>query len=116
MDVRKFYLNTPLDRFEYLRLHPGIIPEGIFEAYNLQALATDGWVYIEIQKGVYGLPQAGILAKTFLTKRLGIDGYYPCQFMPGLWWNVWQPVNFVLVVYGFGIKYKVLEHANHVMG
>ena len=71
MDVRKLYLNTPLDRFEYLRLHPGIIPEGIFEAYNLQALATDGWVYIEIQKGIYGLPYADILANKLRTKRLG---------------------------------------------
>ncbi len=28
----------------------------------------DGWVYIEIRKGMYGLPQASILANQLLEK------------------------------------------------
>ena len=66
-----------MDRFEHMRLHLEIILEEIIEAYNLQALATNGWVYIEIQKGMYGLPQVGILANKLLTKRMSKDGYYP---------------------------------------
>jgi hypothetical protein len=31
------------------------------DKYDLIELAQDGKVYIEIQKGMYGLPQAGIL-------------------------------------------------------
>jgi hypothetical protein len=30
-------------------------PEEIVNKYNLNALAVDGWMYIEIQKGMYGL-------------------------------------------------------------
>jgi hypothetical protein len=42
-------------------------PEEIVEKYNLGALAVDGWVYIEIRKGMYGLKQAGLLATSCTT-------------------------------------------------
>jgi hypothetical protein len=45
-------------------------PEEIVDKYNLKALAVDSWVYIEIRKGMYGLKQAGLLAKT-ITKTIG---------------------------------------------
>jgi hypothetical protein len=31
--------------------------EEIVQKYNLNALAVDSWVYIEIRKGMYGLKQ-----------------------------------------------------------
>jgi hypothetical protein len=34
----------------------------IIDQYALRDLAEDGWVYVEIQKGMPGLKQAGILA------------------------------------------------------
>jgi hypothetical protein len=40
-------------------------PQGIVQKNNLNALAVDGWVYIEIRKGMYGLKQAGLLANQF---------------------------------------------------
>jgi hypothetical protein len=39
----------------------------------------DGWVYIQINKGMDGLPQARILANNLLTKRLAEKGYYQSQ-------------------------------------
>jgi hypothetical protein len=33
-------------------------PEEIVQKYNLNALAVDCWVYIEIRKGMYGLKQS----------------------------------------------------------
>ena len=45
--------------------------------YNLRDLVDkDGWVYIKIRKGMYGLPQAGIIANQLLEKRLSEKGYY----------------------------------------
>ena len=44
-----------------MRLHISLIPEEIIIKYNLRELAVDGWVHIEIQKGMYGLPQDDIL-------------------------------------------------------
>ena len=42
-----------------MRLPLAIIPDKIIKKYNLMALEKYGWVYIEIQKGMYGLPQLG---------------------------------------------------------
>ncbi len=62
---------------EYMRLRLDIIPEEIIIKYNLRDLVDkDGWVYIKIRKGMYGLPQAGIIANQLLEKRLSEKGYY----------------------------------------
>jgi hypothetical protein len=37
------------------------LPQETIEKYDLNKLAQDGRIYIDIQKGMYGLPQAGIL-------------------------------------------------------
>jgi hypothetical protein len=36
-----------------MRMLLSIFPEEIVSKYNLKALAVDGWVYIEIRKGMY---------------------------------------------------------------
>jgi hypothetical protein len=45
--------------------------------YGLKKLAVDGWVYLEIRKGMYGLKQASILENQLLQKRLKPFGYHP---------------------------------------
>jgi hypothetical protein len=67
-DVKNFYLNTPLDQPEYMQLPLALIPEEIIEQYNLRELAYKGIVFIEINRGMYGLPQAGMLANKLLAK------------------------------------------------
>jgi hypothetical protein len=61
IDIKQFYLNTPLGRFEYMVINLSSLPQETIDKYNLLNLAQDAKVYIEIQKGMYGLPQAGIL-------------------------------------------------------
>ena len=78
VDIRNFYLNTPMERSEYMRLPITVIPQEIIDAYNLLPLLHNGYIYMEIQKGMYGLPQAGILANNLLTERLAPHGYYQC--------------------------------------
>ena len=40
------------------------IPEEIIVEYKLREKATaEGYAYLEIRKGMYGLPQAGLLAQ-----------------------------------------------------
>jgi hypothetical protein len=68
-------------------------------------LVSDGHVYIEVQKGMYGLPQAGILTNQLLARRLAIHGYHQTKFTPGLWQHVTRPIQFTLVVDDFGIEY-----------
>jgi hypothetical protein len=52
MDIKNCYLGTPLPRFEYMKMLLSRFPEEIVNKYNLNALAVDGWVYIEIRKGM----------------------------------------------------------------
>ena len=55
------------------------------EKYELKVKEEDGQLYVKIRKGMYGLPQAGILAQNFLEKRLKKKGYYQSMYTPGLW-------------------------------
>ena len=71
-------------------------------------------MYMECRKGMYGLPQAGILANKLLKKRLAKFGYIETRHTPGLWKHIWRPVQFTLVVDNFGVKYVGREHADHL--
>ena len=46
-----------MDRYEYMKLPLEIIPDKIIQQYKLQYLAHKVFVYMEIQKGMYALPQ-----------------------------------------------------------
>jgi hypothetical protein len=84
MDIKNHYIGTPLPRFEYMRMLFSCFPEEIVQKYHLNALAVDGWVYIEIRKGMYGLKQAVLLANQLLQTRLALFGFYPARHTPGL--------------------------------
>jgi hypothetical protein len=114
MDINNYYLGNRLPRFEYMKMPLSRFPEEIIQKYNLHALAVDGWVYIEIRKGVYGLKQAGLLANQLLQSRLATFGYYPSRHTPGLWFHKTRPISFTLVVDDFAVKYLGKHHAEHL--
>jgi hypothetical protein len=70
--------------------------------------------YIKIQKGMYGLPQACILAQELLEQLLYKLGYRQSPITPGLWQHDYQPISFTLCVEDFGIKYVGRKHAEHL--
>jgi hypothetical protein len=115
IDINNFYLNTPLGRFEYMVINLASLPQETIEKYDLNELAQDGKVYIEIQKGMYGLPQACILANELLHRNLAQDGYHPTTNTHGLWTQDTRPISFSLVVDDFGVKYVGREHDEHLM-
>jgi len=84
IDIKNFYLNTPLDRYEYMKMPIDIIPEHLFKQYNLREKAINGFIYMEIRMGINGLLQAGILANKHLAKRIAKHGYYEVPHTPGL--------------------------------
>jgi hypothetical protein len=83
--------------------------------YDLLNKSQNGKVYIEIQKGMYGFPQAGILANELLQCNMAKDGYRPTHHTHGHWTHDTHPISFSLVVDNFGVKYVVREHAEHLM-
>jgi hypothetical protein len=40
MDIKKYYLGTPLPIYEYMRLPLSIIPDEIITKYNLQEISV----------------------------------------------------------------------------
>jgi hypothetical protein len=113
-DIKNMYLETPLDRYEYMKMPLSLFPEDIIEHYNLRNKALNGYVYMEIRKGMYGLPQAGILANKLLKKRLARHGYFEQPHTPGLWKHDSRPVWFNLAVDDFGIKYIGDNNLQHL--
>eukprot|EP00804_Cyclotella_cryptica_P020090 CCRYP_014884-RA/>CCRYP_014884-RA protein AED:0.24 eAED:0.24 QI:0/0/0/0.75/0.33/0/4/0/1279 len=118
-DIANFYLMTPLTRPEYAKIRLSDIPEEVITEYNLREYATaDGWVYIKVVRGMYGLPQSGSLGHDLLESRLNQEGYYQSKIVPGLWRHKTRPIQFVLVVDDFGIKYiqkSDLDHLVHAL-
>ena len=98
MDIKDFYLNTPMARYEYMGLRIADMPEDVIAHYKLTDIAThDGYIYCKIQKGMYGLPQARIIAQQLLKIRLKAHGYRQSTITPGLWKHDTCPISFSVV-------------------
>jgi hypothetical protein len=116
MDIKDFYLNTPMARFEYMLLRIADMPDDVIAHYNLRNKATpDGYIYCEIQKGMYGLRQAGIIAQLLFEEQLAKHVYRQSKTTPGFWTHDTRPISFSLVVNDFGVKYVGEEHAQHLL-
>ncbi len=59
---------------------------------------------MEIRKGMYGLPQAGILTNQLQKRRLAKYGCHKVPHRPGLWKHHSHPIQFMMIVDDFGIK------------
>eukprot|EP00978_Attheya_sp_CCMP212_P010371 scaffold25103_cov42-Attheya_sp.AAC.1 len=114
-NAKDFYLGTPMERPEYMRIPVKWIPTVIMDQYNLTPLIHNEYVMVEINKGMYGLPQAGILANKCLVKHPATHGYVKAPRTHGLFRHVTRPVTFCLVVDDFAIKYVGKEHADHLL-
>ena len=112
LDISNFYLNRPMKRYKYMRIKLTDIPEDVQAHYNLKDKATkDGFVYVKIRRGMYGLPQGGLIAQELLEKRLNKRGFYQSKYTPGLWLHRTRNIQFALVVDDSGIKYAKDEDA-----
>ena len=53
-----------------------LFPQKFKDCCNIDALAKGDFVYMETQKGMYGLPAASIIANKLLKVRLVKKGYF----------------------------------------
>lgn len=67
-DIKNFYLETPMDRHEHMRIPIDLIPQEFIDECDLEAKTHKGHIYLETCKGVCGLPQAGRTANDLLRK------------------------------------------------
>ena len=115
-DISNFYLMTPLKRPEYAKVKLSDIPEEVIEQYKLcEKVTPNGFVYMMVVRGMYGLPQAGSLGHDLLEERLNKEGYFQSKTVSGLWSHKTRDIKFVLVVDDFGIKYIKQTELDHLI-
>jgi hypothetical protein len=115
MDINKLLLRHSI---AHIRVHE--TPSHNYSArhnikYNFKRSAVNGWMYLDIHKGMYGLKQAGLLANPVLKKRLTPFGYYPARHTPSLWLQNTKSTAFSLVADDFAVKYVTKFDANHLL-
>ncbi len=99
-----------------MQLRIANMSDNVIKHYTLMNLTTpDGYVYCEIQKGMYGQPQARIIAQQLLEEQLWKNGYRKSATTPGLWKQDTWPISITLVVDDFGVKYGGKENTQHLL-
>ena len=90
LDIKDFYLMTPMKRYKYFRMKLDLFPQDIIDKYDLASkVDQNGNVHCEVRQGMYGLPQAGIIAQELLEEQLQKAGYTQSKLTPGYWKHKW---------------------------
>jgi hypothetical protein len=115
IDIVDFYLMTPLDRLEYVKIAASKVPAQTIAEFNLdQYIDSKGFIYFVCTRTVWGLPQAGLISNKALVKVLHTAGYIQSSNSYGLFKHVDRGTTFSLVVDDFGIKYYNLNDFDHL--
>ena len=88
----------------------------IIKQYNLKdRVAADGYIYMEIRKGMTGIKQAVRLVSDRITKNLARNIYAPVPHTPSLCCHHTSDLVFSLVVDDFDINYTRKADADHLI-
>ena len=116
-DIINYYLNNPMANFQYMRIHLKDIPNEVIVDYSLLPIAdANGYVYVDIRKGIYGLKEASIITYKRLVRNLQPHGYAPVAHTYGLWTHSTLPTTFTLAADDFGIKFFAANDSTHLLG
>ncbi len=116
IDIKDFFLSSLMPQPEYMKMHWDEIPPDIQTQYSLRSMVdSDGYVHFRINKGMYGLKQAAILAYNQLKTNLAPHGYRPIPNSVGMWTHDSKPIQFCLCVDDFGIKYQNKQDVEHLI-
>ena len=63
-----FYLATPLDCAEYMKIPVELVPQEFIDAKNLASNIKNSCIYMNIIRGIYGLLESGVLANKLMKK------------------------------------------------
>ena len=103
-DLKDFFLASPMTQAKCMKVALKYFLEDIIKRYNLIALENNGYVFVEINKVMYGLKQAAILAYAQLYTYLREAEYPQVLGSTGMWKHVTIRTVFCLYVDDCGIK------------
>ena len=58
LDIRNFYLGTPMEEPVYIFINIDTIPKSIVDKYKLRDIVENGKVVMEVSSTIYGLKEA----------------------------------------------------------
>ena len=113
--IKDFYYGTPRKDFEYGHMALETIPDEIIKQHNLLKMCVNRKAFFEIQKGMPGLKQVGVIAHQGLSNRLELAEHKPCMNSPSLWKHTTLSISFTLVVDDLGAKHIETKLAQHLI-
>ena len=114
-DLKDFFLALTMGRPEYMRIPWKLIPDDIRAQYNLYDKVHNDHIYVKINKGMYGLKQAAILAYEQLVEHLDNYGYEPVIGTSCIFCHRTRRTVFCLCVDNFGVKYFSKDNLDHLL-
>ena len=119
-DCADYYLGSPFPdgRKEYMFLKLSHVPSAIIAKYNLTPFITtrgktEG-IYVQVNKGMYGIPDSGRLAKDRLDILLDGAGFYQTPSTPCLYRHKTRKICFSLIVDDFFIVHTKDEDRDYL--
>ena len=115
-DLKDFFLASPMKKPRYMKMKASIFPPDIIDQYNLNhKIAKDGYIYIKIKKGMYGLKEAAVLAYNQFSDFLNRYGYSHVPGTAGVWKHATKRTAFCLCVDDIALKYYNKEDLAHFL-
>ena len=84
VDFNKFYLNNIMVKHEIYNIAIVLIPQEGIDEYNLIDKQINRFLYVRVEKGMYGLFLGEIISKTALKEHIRPFGYEPAPITPGI--------------------------------
>ena len=115
VDVKNFYLKNPMNKAENYNIALKIMPQYIIDKYYLINKQCDGYLYVQIEKGIYGLVQSGIIAHKAIKEHIQPYGCAPAKITQGLWAHKYRDIHFTIMVDDLGIRYRNKKYTDHLI-
>jgi hypothetical protein len=115
IDIKDFYLGTPMEREEYMWIDRAQLTDTILTQYADSIHFANNRAMVKIVKGIYGLPHAGKIAQERLIALLYEHGFNQSTNTACLFTHASKNIAFTLVVDDFGVKYKHDSDAEYLL-
>jgi hypothetical protein len=113
IDIKNFYLNTPLGRFEYIVINLPSLPQENRKVRSDRTITGRKSIHRNSERHVR--ITTGRQPRQRIVTAQSSQGWLPAQHTHGRWTHVTRTISFSLVVDDFGVKYVGREHAEHLM-
>ena len=119
LDLTDYYLGSVLPSPESIKIYVATFSATLLDSLGLTPfIKTDPkgrtYIFFDIVKTMYGLPQAGLLSQLQLVSLLYESGYHQTS-TPMLFRHATRDITFCLVVDDFGVKYSKIADLEHLV-